>query len=109
MNIVENRKANFKSGELCFEYYYRIIESELNIHCEEGNYNGKVYGLEIERQDYSGEKLVKIVRSCEKVISPKREKVEKLLDLTYENKVSPIHLLDIAGEYIDEYVNDFSI
>ena len=109
MNIVENRKANFKSGELSFEYYYRIIESNLDLQCDGGNYNGKVYGLEIERQDYSGEKLIKIIRSCEKVISPKKEKVEKLLDLTYKNKVSPIHLVDITGEYIDEYVNDFNI
>ena len=28
--------------------------------------------------------------------------------MLYENQVSPIHLIDIIGEYVDEYVNDFT-
>ena len=28
--------------------------------------------------------------------------------MLYENEVSPIHLVDIIGPYVDEYVNDFN-
>ncbi|MDF2675395.1 MAG: Uncharacterized protein K0R09_3667, partial [Clostridiales bacterium] len=30
-----------------------------------------------------------------------------LLKMLYENIVSPLHLLDILGEYVDEYIIDF--
>ena len=31
------------------------------------------------------------------------------LDLVYKYQVSPVHLVDILGEYVDQYVSDFNI
>ena len=40
-------------------------------------------------------------------ISNSKTKVEWLLNLLKDNNVSPIHLVDILGSYVDEYVSDF--
>jgi hypothetical protein len=29
--------------------------------------------------------------------------------MLYENAVSPIHLIDVLGEYIDEYIIDYDL
>ena len=47
-------------------------------------YGGQAFGIEAERQDL-------------------------LLSLIHDNQVSPIHLVDILGEYVDEYVSDFNL
>ncbi|MBI6873250.1 DUF6514 family protein, partial [Clostridium aciditolerans] len=65
------------------------------------------YGIEIERQDLVDGKLVNIERDCVKSISPERHKVHNLMKLLYDNNVSPIHLIDVLGDYIDEYIVDF--
>ncbi|MDB2097813.1 DUF6514 family protein [Clostridium paraputrificum] len=40
-------------------------------------------------------------------MSTQRHKVKGLLNLLYKNEVSPIHLIDIIGEYVDKWVGDF--
>ncbi|WP_407644975.1 DUF6514 family protein [Clostridium polyendosporum] len=42
-------------------------------------------------------------------ISPQRHKVHNLLKMIYDNGVSPRHLIDILGEYVDTYVIDFDV
>ncbi|MFU7517963.1 DUF6514 family protein, partial [Clostridium sp. HCS.1] len=66
---------------------------------------GHAFGIEIERQDLIEGEVVRIERDSINKISNKEEKVKKLLDLVYRNKVSPIHLVDILGEYVDRYVS----
>jgi len=70
---------------------------------------GHAFGIEIERQDLIEGEVVRIERDSINKISNKEEKVKELLDLVYRNKVSPIHLVDILGEYVDRYVSDFNI
>ena len=52
--------------------------------------------------------MVKIERDSVNYISTHKEKVKKLFDLVSKNNVSPIHLIDVIGEYVDEYVSDFN-
>ena len=81
-------------------YFYRMIL---------GDFKGRqAYGIEVERQDIIDGELVKIERDSVNYISTNKEKVKKLFDLVSKNNVSPIHLIDVIGEYVDEYVSDFN-
>ena len=81
-------------------YFYRMTF---------GRFKGRqAYGIEVERQDIIDGELVKIERDSVNYISTHKEKVKKLFDLVSKNNVSPIHLIDVIGEYVDEYVSDFN-
>ncbi|WP_300382217.1 DUF6514 family protein [Clostridium sp.] len=81
-------------------YNYRLIKEEY--------LTGQAYGIEVERQDFMEDILVKIERAEIRRISNIKEKVQDLLEIIHKNKVSPIHLVDILGEYVDNYVADFN-
>ena len=81
-------------------YFYRMILGDFK--CIQA------YGIEVERQDIIDGELVKIERDSVNYISTHKEKVKKLFDLVSKNNVSPIHLIDVIGEYVDEYVSDFN-
>ena len=82
-------------------YNYRLIK--------EYYLGGQAYGIEVERQDFVEGALVKIERNEIRKISNIKEKVNNLLEIIHKNKVSPIHIVDILGEYVDNYVIDFSL
>ncbi|MDT8716112.1 hypothetical protein IAI10_05550 [Clostridium sp. 19966] len=106
MKIVESLNKTLTLGETTYNYYYRLIRSDAVIR------NGKklnlqTYGIEVERQDYSDNNIINIERDNILFISPQRHKVHNLLKLAYENEVSPLHLVEVLGEYVDEYIVDF--
>lgn len=90
-----------------YGYYYRMIRSEIKITNEEETMEVQAYGIEIERQDTVNNIVVNVERDCIKNISPHRHKVHNLLKMLYDNTVSPCHLVDILGDYVDEYSLDF--
>lgn len=81
------------------KYSYRLVR--------ENFFGGQAYGIEVERQDFINNKLIFIERNEIRKISNTKSKVEWLLNLLNDNKVSPIHLVDVLGSYVDEYVSDF--
>lgn len=81
------------------KYQYKLIKTLIG--------KDEVFGIEIERTDYKGELEIDSYKDSVELISPVESKVKDLLKMLYENQVSPIHLIDIIGEYVDEYVNDF--
>ena len=88
-------KENYKMN-----YFYRMTF---------GRFKGRqVYGIEVERQDIINGGLVNIERNSVNHISTDKEKVKRVFDLVSKNNVSPIHLIDVIGEYVDEYVSDFN-
>lgn len=107
MVIVESLIKNENLGEAKYNYFYRMVRSEISLTCEDDPIEVQSYGIEIERQDVVNGQMVNIERDCVKSISPHRHKVHNLLKLLYDNQVSPVHLIDILGEYIDEYIVDF--
>lgn len=82
-------------------YNYRLIKEDY--------LNGQAYGIEVERQDFVEGVLVNIERDEIRKISNLKEKVNNLLEIIHKNKVSPIHIVDILGEYVDNYVIDFNL
>lgn len=107
MVIVENLSKVVEAEEKSYTYIYRLLKSEVSLTSEGDNLKVQAYGIEIERQDYLNGVIVNCERESVCAISPQRYRVHNLLKLLYDNCVSPIHLIDIAGEYIDEYVSDF--
>lgn len=99
MRILETFNLVIQNNGKEIRYFYRLTESNTAI--------GQAFGIEVEKQDIKNGILVNIDRDAVEVVSNKEEKVRNLLNLLYKNNVSPLHLIDIIGEYVDEYVCDF--
>lgn len=107
MVIVESLTRNELDGQKSYCYYYRLIKNKLCLPCEGEALEVQSYGIEIERQDIVNDAVVGIDRESIDNVSPHRYKVHNLLKVLFDNSVSPLHLVDIAGDYVDEYAEDF--
>ncbi len=107
MVVIEYLGKTERDGEITYNYIYRLIKNDICLSKEQDGIVVQAYGIEIERQDMLEGKIQSIERDCVEVVSPHRHKVHSLLRLLYENTVSPLHLVEVVGEYVDEYVNDF--
>ena len=101
MYIVDSLYNVTKNEEKESRYAYRIISEDF--------YGGQAFGIEAERQDLIEGNVINIERDEIRKISNIEEKVKELLSLIHDNQVSPIHLVDILGEHVDEYVSDFNL
>lgn len=107
MVIIENLYKEITDGDVNYNYAYRLVKNNMSVVMYGKLTEIQAYGIEIERQDITNGTVVRIQRDCAKHISPQRYKVKNLLKILYDNTVSPIHMIDILGEYIDEYTSDF--
>ena len=89
--------VNFDDKES--RYIYRIVENSIR--------NRQAFGIEIERQDFEEGEVINLVRDIVDIVASNQRKAEDILMLLFNNLVSPIHLVDIVGEYADLCVNDF--
>ena len=107
MLVVEqmNRTETLEGKNLV--YIYRLTKGIKVLSSEGESTEVQAYGIEAERQDFCNDALINVEREFIKFISPQRYKVKNLMNLLYDNIVSPIHLVEVLGEYIDEYVSDF--
>ena len=87
-------------NNITMRYLYKLLRTNFN--------KEYVYGIEIEREDIQGEKIINIEKEPVDIISPKKEKVDDILNKLYRNEVSPIHLIDIIGLDVDKAVFDFN-
>lgn len=99
MNLVDEYISIHKGEDVEYRYVYRLIKKD---------FNGIIaYGIEIERKDYVGLANVNLEREKIEVISAHRHKVKQLLIKLFMNQVSPYHLIDLVGSYVDEYAYEF--
>ncbi|OAA93379.1 DUF6514 family protein [Clostridium coskatii] len=106
--IIENLISKEKVDQIKYVYFYRLLKGKIAISYSHKDVEEvQAYGIEIERQDILDGKLINVQRDSVQNISPERYKVHNLLKLLYDNKVSPIHLVDVIGDYVDEYSMDF--
>jgi len=101
MKIVEEYESINKQKNVEFRYYYRLINKEFH--------GITAYGIEVERKDYIDSKNVNLERDKIDIISPEKEDVEKMLIKIWNNQLSPIHLVDVLGTYVDDNVYKFNI
>lgn len=97
--VIENLIINRCINNVEMRYSYKLTECNFN--------NVQAYGIAIERMDYKNCIKVNSLVEEVKLISPNKEKVKNLLYTLYNAEVSPLHLIDIIGECVDESVNDF--
>jgi hypothetical protein len=100
MYIVDSLYSSSTNDKKKSIYTYRMIS--------ESFFGGQAFGIEIERQDIIEGNVIQIERDLIRRISNKEDKVKTLLSLVHNYQVSPIHLVDILGEYVDNYTSDFS-
>ena len=91
--------VNFDDKER--RYIYRIVENSIR--------NRQSFGIEIERQDFEEGEVINLERDIVDIVASNQRKAEDILMLLFNNLVSPIHLVDIVGEYADLCVNDFGV
>lgn len=111
MVVVESLTSSEYLNDIKYVYCYHMIKSSLNLAYGDDNLRIQTqsYGIEVERQSIDGESIVAVERDCIKNISTERHKVHNLLKLLCDNKVSPIHLVDVIGSYADEYASDYDM
>lgn len=107
MVVIENLSKKVVNDDLNYNYFYRLVKSHISVSINGERTMVQAYGIEIERQDIVNDTVVFIERDRVENISPQRHKVKNLIKMLYDNTVSPIHMIDILGEYIDEYISDF--
>jgi hypothetical protein len=88
-------------------YVYKLLKNDFQMEVDGNQKSIQAYGIEVETQDMINGEITTVYSDCEKYISTQRHKVKSLLKLLNDNAVSPIHFIDIIGEYIDEYISDF--
>ncbi len=107
MIVIENLCKRVLEDDVKHNYFYRLVKSEMSVSMYGEPTEVQAYGIEIERQDIIEDTVVFIERDCVENISPQRHKVKNLMKMLYDNTVSPIHIIDVLGDYIDSYISDF--
>ena len=100
MKIVESLSLAIENKGKKIMYFYRLTQCQTK--------TGQAFGIEVETQDLREDVLVNIERDSVDIISIKEDKVRSILELLYKNNVSPIHLIDVIGSYVDECIEDFN-
>lgn len=91
------RIVNINEKEV--KYIYRITEKYIR--------NKQAFGIEIERQDLNDGEVVNLERDFISLVASEEKKANYILMLLFNNLVSPIHLVDIVGEYSDLCTAEF--
>ena len=84
-------KINVDEREL--KYIYRLTEKNIK--------NKQVFGIEIERQDFKCGEVINLERDYIAIVSNEEKKANDILLKLFNDLVSPIHLIDVVGEYSD--------
>lgn len=109
MVVVETLTRTEEIGKLTYLYKYNLTEGYILMEVNGEKQSVKSYGIEVERLEIRNGKPVKIKSEIIENISPQRKKVYKLLEMLHQHCVSPVHLVDVIGEYVDESVGDFDL
>ena len=81
------------------KYIYRMTEKNIR--------NRQSFGIEIERQDFNDGQVVNLERDYVSLVASEEKRANDILLLLFNNLVSPIHLVDIVGEYSDLCAAEF--
>lgn len=88
-------------------YRYMLLEGEKEIEFCDRKVKLPCYGIEIIREDMNGGELYSVERDRIECMTTYKYKVVQLIKKLADNCVSPIHLVEIAGEKADEWTCDF--
>lgn len=107
--VLETMTRKERQGDLTYLYNYKLIRGFISMKAGSETLPIQGYGIEIERRDMKKGTVVNTEKDSIEYISPQRHKVQELLRMVYKNGVSPIHLVEVLGEYVDTYIEDFDM
>jgi hypothetical protein len=88
-------------------YRYMLLEGEKEIENFGQTVTVPCFGVEIVREDMVEDHVYSVESDKIECMTIYRYKAVQLLKKLYDNFVSPIHLVDVAGEMADEWTSDF--
>ncbi|MDU2490331.1 MAG: DUF6514 family protein [Clostridium celatum] len=97
INKTLSKIVNVEENEV--KYIYRITENNIK--------NRQAFGIEIERQDFNNGEIINLERDSVSLVASEEMKANDILVMLFNNLVSPIHLVDIVGEYSDLCAAEF--
>lgn len=97
INKTLSKMVNINEREV--KYIYRMTEKNVR--------NRQAFGIEIERQDFNDGQVVNLERDYVSLVASEEKRANDILLLLFNNLVSPIHLVDIVGEYSDLCAAEF--
>ena len=101
MRVLEEYNIVNRNAGIEYKYSYRLLQSQ---------YNGyTAYGIEIERKDYKGLTKINEEKDSIEIMSTQRHAIKNILMKLQKENVSPIHLVDIVGKFVDEHVYEFDL
>lgn len=99
-------KTELDDGNV-FLYKYFLTQSQKDIYSDSGYTAVIAYGIEATCEKVLDDITMNVCTDAIECISPNKEKVMELIEFLKKHEVSPIHLVDIAGPFIDDCVDDF--
>lgn len=105
MEICNCKVEGDEQTRYVFRYY--LLEDTKKIFINESHINVPCYGIEIVSEKIVNGRLKDIFCDSLAVVSSIKDKVINLIEFLKDNEVSPYHIVDIVGEYADEWVGDF--
>ncbi len=97
INKTLSKIVNVEENEV--KYIYRMTEKSIK--------NRQAFGIEIERQDFNNGEIINLERDSVSLVASEEMKANDILVMLFNNLVSPIHLVDIVGEYSDLCAAEF--
>lgn len=88
-------------------YKYFLTQSQKNICRGSGYEKVTAYGIEATCEKELGDSITNVSMDAIECISPNKERVLGIIEFLRAHEVSPIHLIDIAGSFIDDCAQDF--
>ena len=99
MKINKTLSKIININEKDVKYTCRMTENNIR--------NKQAFGIEIERQDFNNGEVINLERDYVNLVASEEKKANDILVLLFNNLVSPIHLVDIVGEYSDLCAAEF--
>lgn len=105
--VIETLKCDYNNEGTNLEYTYRLVQRDLHMDNNGESCCIKAYGVEVESKVKCNEKNVQAFKEEIKYITPYKYKGSQFLHMLEKNMVSPIHLIDVTEEIVEEYYRDF--
>jgi hypothetical protein len=106
VKIANNARTIGEKKEIISLTYYLVLD-ELALEYEGEKMVLPSYGIEIVSEKYKKGKMFDSESEVYENISPCEDKVIDLIRYYADMFLSPVHLLEVVDEHIEEYIEDF--
>lgn len=105
--VIETLKCNCDYEGANLEYTYRLVQRELKLENDGEECCITAYGVEVESKLKDNNNIVQTSKEQINFVTPYKYKGSQFLHMLQKNMVSPVHLIDVTEEVIEDYYKDF--